>query len=90
VYSAELLPGIFLAVVVRENLQRVQDQRDHLAYAHTAIRNWLAQDYAPFLLTKERAHMPMLSYVAVVPGVVHFIFVDRVRQLISFNHRSMR
>jgi hypothetical protein len=81
VYSAELLPGIFLVVALRESAKRVADQRNILAYAHIALRDWLAQDYAPFLLTKERAHMPMLSYVAQVPGVVHFIFVDRLRHL---------
>lgn len=77
VYSAEILPGIFLAVVLRESRGRVIEQRKTLARAHVNIREWLERDYAAFLLTKEQAHMPVISYLPKVPGLVHFLFVDR-------------
>ena len=77
VYSAEILPGIFLAVVLQESRSRLIEQRKILARAHVNIREWLERDYAAFLLTKERAHMPVISYLPKVPGLVHFLFVDR-------------
>lgn len=77
VYSAEILPGIFLAVVLRESKTGLIEQRKTLARAHVNIREWLERDYAAFLLTKERAHMPVISYLPKVPGLVHFLFVDR-------------
>ena len=78
VYSAEILPDIYLAVVLRQSNKRLIEQRKALARAHVNYREWLERDYAAFLLTKERAHMPVLSYLPKVPGLVHFLFVDRV------------
>eukprot|EP00727_Mastigamoeba_balamuthi_P007301 m51a1_g3191 putative hermansky-pudlak syndrome 1 protein homolog (1261) ;mRNA; f:440154-444928 len=85
VFSAELLPRIYIVVVAKgsgsSSKAKPGVQRRVMSGAVCALRDWLAQDYAPFLFTKERAHMPMLSYVAQVPGVVHFIFVDRSRHV---------
>lgn len=79
VYCAELMEGIYIAVVLGISEKEVLKQRNILVRAHTAYSDWLMKDYAAFLLTKRQAHMPMLPYISSVPGVVHFIFVDRLR-----------
>ena len=79
IYSAELNEGIYIAVVLCLSEKEVLKQRNILVRAHITYKDWLMKDYAAFLLTKRQAHMPMLSYISSVPGVVHFIFVDRLR-----------
>lgn len=79
VYCAELMEGIYISIVLGISDKEVLKQRNILVRAHMAYRDWLMKDYAAFLLTKRQAHMPILSYISSVPGVVHFIFVDRLR-----------
>ena len=81
IYSAEILPEIFLVVALRQSNKRLIEQRKGLARAHVNCRNLLDRDYAGYLLTKGLANVPMLGYASSVPGIVHFIFVDRVRNI---------
>ena len=81
IYSAEILPEIFLVVALRQSNKRLIEQRKGLARAHVNCRELLGRDYAGYLLTKGLTNMPMLGYASRVPGVVHFIFVDRVRNI---------
>lgn len=81
IYCAEVLPDIFLVVALRQSNKRLIDQRKGLAKAHVNCRELLARDYAGYLLTKGLANVPMLGYASRVPGVVHFIFVDRMRNI---------
>ena len=81
IYSAEVLPEIFLVVALRQSNKKLIEQRKGLARAHVNCRNLLDRDYAGYLLTKGLTNMPMLGYASCVPGIVHFIFVDRVRNI---------
>ena len=81
IYSAEILPEIFLVVALRQSNKRLIEQRKGLARAHVNCRNLLDRDYAGYLLTKGLSNVPMLGYASSVPGIVHFIFVDRVRNI---------
>lgn len=41
------------------------------------LKDWLKKNYASYLITKERTHLPILSSLHSLPGLVHYIFVDR-------------
>lgn len=81
IYSAEILPDIFLVVALRQSNKKLIEQRKGLARAHVNCMKLLERDYAAYLLTKGLTNVPMLNYATRVPGVVHFIFVDRMRNI---------
>jgi hypothetical protein len=53
------------------------DEKDKLDKLRVQLREWLRKNYAGYLITKERTHLPILTWIHSLPGLVHYIFVDR-------------
>jgi len=82
VYIAELTDDVFYALVLTASYStpaEVEKQRNDIALSHLMLADFLERDYAPFLAAKIHSHMPILNFVQEIPGLVHFLFVDRCK-----------
>jgi len=64
-------------VVINKGMSGSTEDREKLEKVQGQLRDWLSKEYAKFFLAKEKAHLPILQYVHLLPGLVHYIFVDR-------------
>jgi Third Longin domain of FUZ, MON1 and HPS1 len=55
------------------------EERDRLTEKQAFIKRALV-NYIDYLVTKERAHLSILSFLHQLPGLIHFIFVDRTAE----------
>lgn len=82
VYVAELTEDVFYVLVlnpVRQDDAEKLQQRNQVLVSHVSLADYLERDYASFVAAKIHSHMPMLSFVQEIPGIVHFLFVDRTK-----------
>jgi len=79
VYCTKLEQSITLIVInKKEPANDDPNTREQLRTVKLAVKKSL-QNFMGFLLTKETTHLSMLPFMNQYPGLVHFIFVDRVR-----------
>ena len=82
VYVAELTEDVFYVLVLNPVWQddaEKRQQRNQVLLSHLSLADYLERDYASFVAAKIHSHMPMLSFVQEIPGIVHFLFVDRTK-----------
>jgi len=75
VYTAEIERDVTL-VVVNKNSNGSVEEREHLNVLLNSLRHSM-KNYIDYLIIKERTHISALSYVHQLPGLIHFIYVDR-------------
>jgi hypothetical protein len=76
VYLARLMDSITFVAVLRDDAN-ASEQRAALDAVRDELSRKLLKDYAEYLLMRATTHFSMLNYVYDLPGLVHFIFVDR-------------
>lgn len=74
-YCAKLHDRVTL-LVITSNTQTSEAERQDLIKVESAVRESLMENYASYLLSVENS-FTMISYMHQLPGLVHFIFVDR-------------
>jgi peptidoglycan hydrolase-like protein with peptidoglycan-binding domain len=73
----ELLQGITLVLVCKKpNAKLTDEEREKLRNTANIIKEKLMADYVDYILSLEKVHT-MVYYVDKIPGLVHFILVDR-------------
>jgi len=88
VYMAELEPSVTLVIINKPNKaeprtntterdEEIKLEKEILNNIQKSLRKSL-KNYIDYFITKERAHLSILSYLQQLPGLVHFIFVDRM------------
>lgn len=80
VYYAELAQMTTLVLITNDHPTKGAkgDQKERARLDLIRDRMQLViKNYAFYLVTKEHAHFPVLSFLHQFPGLVHFIFVDR-------------
>lgn len=82
VYIARLMGKITFVAVLRDDSgaagsHAAEEQRAALDTVRDELGRSLLKDYAEYLQTRAQVHVSMLNYVYDLPGLVHFIFVDR-------------
>eukprot|EP01119_Soliformovum_irregulare_P025989 TRINITY_DN9775_c0_g1_i1.p1 TRINITY_DN9775_c0_g1~~TRINITY_DN9775_c0_g1_i1.p1 ORF type:complete len:745 (-),score=195.48 TRINITY_DN9775_c0_g1_i1:57-2144(-) len=75
VYCAEIEQNVSLILVTR-NMSGNDDEREELHRVQNSVRSIL-KNYLDYLIIRETTHLSVLSYVHQLPGLIHFIFVDR-------------
>jgi hypothetical protein len=74
-YCAKLHERVTL-VIVTSNTQTSEAERKDLLKVEAAIKESILENYIGYLLSMENSYT-MISYMHQLPGLVHFIFVDR-------------
>eukprot|EP00003_Mantamonas_plastica_P000318 TRINITY_DN1029_c0_g2_i13.p1 TRINITY_DN1029_c0_g2~~TRINITY_DN1029_c0_g2_i13.p1 ORF type:complete len:870 (-),score=304.56 TRINITY_DN1029_c0_g2_i13:23-2632(-) len=86
VYAAEVADNVILMLLDRKPEAKTEDKDDekrqelYKRRMMNRVRNDVREsisNFVEFLITKERTHVTMLSYLHYYPGLCHFIFVDR-------------
>jgi hypothetical protein len=81
VYIARLMGKITFVAVLRDDSgagsASAEEQRAALDAVRDELGRSLLKDYAEYLQMRAQVHVSMLNYVYDMPGLVHFIFVDR-------------
>eukprot|EP01121_Diplochlamys_sp_Union-15-3_P019101 TRINITY_DN7108_c0_g1_i3.p1 TRINITY_DN7108_c0_g1~~TRINITY_DN7108_c0_g1_i3.p1 ORF type:complete len:542 (-),score=45.66 TRINITY_DN7108_c0_g1_i3:14-1396(-) len=75
VYVSELYESITL-VLIGSDLQGTTDELQRLSVVEHKIKSDIMQNYIQYILTMENSYT-MISYISKLPGLVHFILVDR-------------
>ncbi|KAH3742719.1 Hermansky-Pudlak syndrome 1 protein [Pelomyxa schiedti] len=70
VYTVQLFPSVYLIVVMRGG----EKQPEQLKSMVAKLRKKLT-DFSDFFLA---THLPVLRYISAFPGLVHFMFAERV------------
>ena len=78
----ELKEGMRL-VVVNKHSTDVQTVETDVAAGLDVLRSEFLADYYHFLLVRAATHITMISYAHTFPGLVHFLFVDRSRNVVT-------
>eukprot|EP01130_Rhizamoeba_saxonica_P004378 TRINITY_DN1792_c0_g1_i2.p1 TRINITY_DN1792_c0_g1~~TRINITY_DN1792_c0_g1_i2.p1 ORF type:complete len:602 (-),score=100.51 TRINITY_DN1792_c0_g1_i2:179-1984(-) len=68
-------------MMIMKNGNGSEQEREELIQAEEKIRNELIDDFMDFLVSVENTHS-MISYVRDLPGLVHFIVVDRIKNYV--------
>lgn len=76
VFFAELDNSVTL-VIVNKQPKPSEEDREKLQHVQRNIKKSL-RNYLDYFITKDKAHLSILSYLQQLPGLIHFIFVDRV------------
>eukprot|EP01113_Clastostelium_recurvatum_P003563 TRINITY_DN11557_c0_g1_i3.p1 TRINITY_DN11557_c0_g1~~TRINITY_DN11557_c0_g1_i3.p1 ORF type:complete len:813 (+),score=167.06 TRINITY_DN11557_c0_g1_i3:109-2439(+) len=76
VYCAEVQESTTL-VIINKGMTGTAEEKAKLDKIQDSLRDWLNKNYANYLVAKEKAHLPILQYLHMLPGLVHYIFVDR-------------
>jgi Hermansky-Pudlak syndrome 1 protein len=74
-YCAKLHDRVTL-VIITSNTQTSESEKHDLIKVESAVRESIMENYASYLLSVENS-FTMISYMHQLPGLVHFIFVDR-------------
>lgn len=75
-YGAELDDSVTL-VILNKNSSGTEEEKESLLH----IQNWLGhsiKNYLDYFVIREKTNFSVLSYLHQLPGLVHFIFVDRI------------
>jgi len=76
VYSAELEESVTL-VVLNKNVAGNEEEKEDLI----RVQSWLThvlKNYMDYFIIRDKTNFSILSYLHQLPGLVHFIFVDRI------------
>ncbi|KAH3765794.1 Hermansky-Pudlak syndrome 1 protein [Pelomyxa schiedti] len=73
VYTVQIFPSFYLIVVMRGQNKQPDQIKDMVARLRRSLTDFADPDF--FLAT----HRPVLPYISSFPGLVHFMFAERVR-----------
>mmetsp|Transcript_41835 Transcript_41835/g.102956 ORF Transcript_41835/g.102956 Transcript_41835/m.102956 type:complete len:524 (+) Transcript_41835:1583-3154(+) len=74
VYCSELEEHITLVIIGKTNND---SDREQLNTVRNFLRKSLLKPYALYLTVRANTHLTMVSYLYQMPGLVHFVFIDR-------------
>jgi len=75
-YAAELEESVTL-LILNKNVSGNEEEKEDLV----RIQSWLShvlKNYMDYFIIREKTNFSILSYLHQLPGLVHFIYVDRI------------